>query len=588
MSECFVVFAGGSGSMVLESLVHMTAMSAMAYDHIYALLLDVDNGNGNLTRAIKACTAYDEFQKSMGDEGVNGFFKTKIHLYRWTPFQLDKVRNSTLRGLVADDPDAMWLSRALYTQEEIEHTVPIGFKGHPNLGVVFLENLLKNNVGMDEVELFVKAFQGSQETRVMLVASSFGGTGAAAIPVFGRALKRMFAPKKDVVFALLALEPYFDVPVDIPTEKDRNGNAIPETLPIRSRSFDSKVKTVLSYYPDALFMCDRDERVYRHIYLLGSSKRIVFPKYSSGKNTQVNPANFIVWFACTAIKQFFDEPVPNPPQEDREQLHIAWLTDADWEWDQFAPDVFPGLEKKSAQLMQVAMLYISKMHIDMRNLPNVEHYSFLENLLEGCDAQTRIDFKLISNRFTDYIALLVNWFFQIASHLPKDERNAQPADAKALEDRQNSFLSFHGLNWEDYSRVFEELHLPAEEESERMKNSLLHQKFFNAMILCKLEHRRMNYWPFDTESPSGKKPPQDGSQQNSQPEAGTEQEAIANQPLGVAINRITKSRFLGDRTKVENLMAYVRDQSRGANPTYMQCYQSLIKSLFNAIEHYQN
>ena len=30
MSECFLVFAGGSGSMVLESVVHMAAVSALA------------------------------------------------------------------------------------------------------------------------------------------------------------------------------------------------------------------------------------------------------------------------------------------------------------------------------------------------------------------------------------------------------------------------------------------------------------------------------------------------------------------------------------------------------------------------------
>ena len=579
MSECFLVFAGGSGSMVLESVVHMAAVSALPYQKIHALMMDVDNGNGNLTRADNALKKYNAFRESMGNQPVQGFFMAEIELYRWTPNQMDKLENRSIRGMVQDNPEAVWLSHAIYTEDEIQHEVPVGFKGHPNLGVLFLENLLRRKESNGEIDRFIKAFVNSGESRIMLIGSCFGGTGAAAIPVFGRYLRTHIdeTKKKDLLFGLLALEPYFV----LPTPGDEN-------LKIDSSIFGDKVKTVLSYYPNSLFNDQEGDMTYQHVYLLGSENKVVFPQNSSGKNSQVNPANLITWFACTAIQQFFALPEDEARNFGHGKLHLPWVNDATWEWDQFSPKVFPLLEKQFAQILQVSMLYISKVHTSILLLPNVEKYSFLANLLIDCNTEQRKEFQILMQSFTGYIALLVNWLFQIMSHLPMlalgEQPDAQPNAAAPNEAEEATYFEFHHADRAHIQKAFEELKLRGPDYCTLMLDSLIHQKFINAFLLCKLENRRMDYWPFEDEviDHGGF-----ATVLNALTKTDMNTRLIADQPLSIAINKITKANFLKDSSNVELMMAHLRHNAVRICDEATTVYRDFINGMFNAIAHFQ-
>ena len=575
MADCFIVFAGGSGSMVLESLVHMSALSVMGFEHIHALMLDVDNGNGNLARATDALQVYSQFRRSMGNTPLTGFFETDITLYRWTPFQLDTIHNSTLRGMIADDDDAVWLARALFTEDEINHEVPVGFKGHPNIGVVFLQNLLRNNVADESISAFVNAFVCSPERKMMLVGSCFGGTGAATIPVFSQCLRDRITKERGKTFelALLAVEPYFNLP--------RSTDA---SLQIDSEVFDDKVKTVLSYYTGALFKDNGGQALYQHLFLLGSSNRIWFPNNSSGKNTQVNPANFITWFACAAIKQFYHTQYSDTVATKNGRLHLAWLKDSVWSWDQFSVRVFPTLEKKSAQMMQLAMLYICKLHNDVQALPNVTRYGFPYNLLITLDAAKRKEVQTHSRDFTTYLALFINWCFQIMTHLPFDAAAGAQENNDAAAQGDAEFAGFHHVDLGDIEKVYAEKHVIANDYDRSMLYSLVHQMFFDAFLLCKLESKRMEYWPFEDEQ----RQINDAAVllgQNGRRAHAVDDLTI--QPFVNMLNKITKSDFLGENVTVEMLMAYVKDKAPVESQDPALIYRSLINSMFDAVEIYQ-
>ena len=584
MTDCFVVFTGGSGSMVLESLVHMAAIGALDCNVMHVLMMDVDHGNGNLARALTTVKHYNAFRDSMNQRPVGHFFQSEIRLYVWTPYQMNNVENRNMAGMIAGDKNATWFAHALYTEEEIRHEVPVGFKGHPNLGVLFLQNLFSNQTVRGELDRFMEVFATQKANRLMLVGSCFGGTGAASIPVFGRYLRKRIRELSDhdFSFALLALQPYFDLPA--PPQED---------LPIESSLFANKVMTVLNYYPQSVLQSDGQQTLYNHVYLLGSSKRMLFPVNSSGKNTQENPANFITWFACVAIKQFFTIQTEDALFPAHTKLHLAWLKEAPWDWSHFHKLVFPTLERDCAKMMQAAMLYISVLHKPVLSAGNLPPYSFLDNMLYGCSAHQCNLFAAKMTLFTDYIARFVNWFFQIITHLPDDGVTAPHPQAA-----QADFIAFHKADPSQINHAFEEIYPPVQvAESNpgnlqqqlltyraRQRDSLLRQKFFNAFLLCKLEHKRMDYWPFDDQirqvvppdvlmphPPAPEDQPQD----------------ITEQPLGYCINQIVGSHYLEQDTTVDNLVDFMRQQVRLNDTDEARIYRRFVRSMFGALDHYQ-
>ena len=586
--ECFIVLMGGSGSMVLESLVHMSALSMMGIDKIHALMLDVDSGNGNVSRAKKTCETYETVRQSLMASQPIGLFGTEVELYLWIPAHMNALEHRTLQGMIDNQPDAQWLSRALYTKEEIQHAVPVGFKGHPNLGVVFMQNLLNEDHTFLPVDAFIHAFEASSEDKMMFVGSCFGGTGAASIPVFGEFIRNRISPEraKHLDFALLVIEPYFEIH---PSETEQ----LDEPLSIDSDCFDDKVRTVLDYYPKDLFNDKHAQPVYQHVYLLGASRRIRFDSYSTGTSTQCNPANIIVWFACTAVKQFFSDLLPKGSSW-KTRLYVPWMTEATWEWDQFSSDVFPSLEKKSAQMLQAAILYACRLYAPVKSLPAVEPYDFLERLLIDFDAENRLKFKEEIGKFTDYISKFVSWYFQITTHLPPEPpliANDNSAEAQAAEMERNAdYYQFHKASAKDIQTALEALGVSKDTNIvNRLLESLIHQKFFNAFLLCKLEQMRIRYWPFEgdvREEPT----PEDIllALIFSAYREGSDMEAdITQNPLGTCINEITKSHFFDESTTVDVLMAYVREHAIQNDASPSERYVSLIRCLFEAIDCFQ-
>ncbi len=586
MAECFIVFTGGSGSMVLESLVHMAAVSAIDYDVIHMLMMDVDQGNGNVARASTTVKHYCDFRESMNSAAVKGLFKSELKLYSWMPYHINSVETRDLQGMIEDEDDALWLARALYTEDEIRHEVSIGFKGHPNLGVLFLENLFS---GVDEnngLTDFIRAFVAKKADRLMLVGSCFGGTGASSIPVFGRYLRKRIKAMggRDFSFALLALQPYFKLP-----ESEE------KTLMIDSEKFADKVKTVLSYYPQTIMNPDAINPLYQHVYLLGSQERVHFPVNSSGTNKQENPANIITWFACVAIKQFFNITKASTLVPRKTQLHLPWLTKSTWEWDQFSSSVFPTLEQNCAMLLQVAMLYICKLHDPVLQLGKEPQYSFFDNMLRDYATQQRVVFGAKLKTLTDYLARYVNWFFQIVTHLPKDG-----ITNTKLEETRKEYAAFHTCKYELVKKAFEEdnpIPVPDKNKGEsdaqrRLRkyrtvqlNSLFYQKFLNAFLICKLENKRMEYWPFE-----GQARELDDNAVIFQPVANgddAQAQELAERPLAPLINEIVNKRFLTRRANLESMLTYMQAQEWTNATKIDTIYKLFVKSLFGAVTHFQ-
>jgi len=204
----------------------------------------------------------------------------------------------------------------------------------------------------------------------------------------------------------------------------------------------------------------------------------------------------------------------------------------------------------------------------------------------------------------------VNWYFQIVTHLPDDPKYSiqttdNPVEQEERFRRDEEFLSFHQTTEEKIQRAFDELcpAVPNMNSSDEQKPgresvaitnhllySIIHQKFFNAFLLCKLEQMRILYWPFEDDKREDTSPEElllliiFRSSQNKY--RGNDD--IANGPLGACINHITQSQFLDVTTTVDWLMAYISEMSLADNAPPKQRYVSLIRNLFSAIERFQS
>lgn len=617
--NCFVVCMGGNGSMVMESLIHMCAVNVMSIDHLHALVIDIDAGNGNLNRTTQLCKVYEKAQallykhnkqqdmaQSLPEEqpDLDNYFRTKITMYIWTPQHRNSIARNTLNGMIGDNAEAEWLSRLFYTSEELAHSIPIGFKGHPNIGVLFLADMLERHAGDKPLQDFVNALIKFEPDRLLFIGSCFGGTGAASIPMIKRFLideikkvqlqqtmsdsnpshtDQENVEEPDIECGILAILPYFDVP------------DAEESLAIDSKQFKDKVKTVLHYYMNDEFKSDPKQSLYQHMYLIGSTHRIKYPKNHSGRVLQQNPANLITWFACTAVEQFFTQDLS---LQDTTKLHIAWLKDTAMGWDQFSNKVFPKLEQRCAGMMQMALIYITKLAEDFRLMSN-EPTPLMHELTSDLTAGERSEFMSKVNDGLEYFSYYIDYFFQILTHLPLDpewvEDSIKDPQHKAL----SSYQDFHGTTMEILKQTLDKYgnDAPNEEHLNLMVRSLTFQRFLNAYVLCRMVQGRMSCWPLNSEADESTIPSDISDtivllwNKATQPKYRIRRLSsvgypIHMVPLVMLLNRISASYFYPSYITMNDLVAYVMDENINKGSVSERA-ANVIGSFFRAMRYWQ-
>lgn len=548
--DAFIVVMGGTGSMALEGLVHMAALDMLMIDTLHVLIVEVDNGNGNLRRTRDTLDAYQAVCDTL--RGETPFFGTRFMIYTWSPYTKGlSDRQSSLEAMLGDDNDALTLSKQLFTNEEMRHTIDVGFKGHPNLGVIFMDKLLKEDDRGEGfvINRFLDAYRQSKSGRILLIGSCFGGTGAACIPAVGKFLRNKLREKpggEDCLGALVML-PTFDV-----LRPDDHDALDPD-----SALFKDKVKTVLADYLQHDFWLDgSNDPLYKQIYLLGAPERVIYPRYSTGASAQLNPANFYAWFACTAVKQFFFGA-----QGEDAGVYVVWQKDAPFGWSRFSAEVFPGLERKAAQMVQALIIYTTEIAGEIARFPRYAADGMLGHLVDSLsDNLERRAFQDAlaeeSKAFDAYALQFMDWIGQIATHAPKpSQEQARAEDEK-----------FHGLHIRGEMRGDNKPYL----------ESLLRQRFFRAPVLYKLAQLQQQ---------SARKTPKDLT--TADWIAGMLKPYMARYegtPAYAFLNSITGNAFMNK--PFASIAAFARESLQGADLEAGAVWQKLLTALLGAFKVY--
>lgn len=166
----------------------------------------------------------------------------------------------------------------LYNSKNLEKSMTVGFKGSPNVGSVVFQDFICS-------EWFQTHFSNlTQNDRVILIGSLFGGTGASGIPAIARELKRKAG---NVPIAAITLTPYFKLSAPEITAEDKE---------INSDIFNTKSLAALNYYKEYNSGVDT-------FYVLGDTQPSQ-KTYHYNERQQGNMAHFIELTAATAIKDF--------------------------------------------------------------------------------------------------------------------------------------------------------------------------------------------------------------------------------------------------------------------------------------------
>ena len=262
----FLFLVGGTGSRVMRSLAMQLASGILPIDEsgtpipleVVPIIIDPHKANEDLKRTENILRWYKQIRKAVhGDtpDVAEGFFAAKIStlsdlLPPGSPlsdtflFGMGALETRKFRDFISYstlDTASQALCSTMFSTDQLDTKMDIGFVGSPNIGSVAL-NQFKDS---EEFRQFSNVFRSGD--RVFIVSSIFGGTGAAGYPIIVKNIRNAASNPalsnrgdlQNAIIGGLTVLPYFNVQQD-------------EKSPISRADFISKTKSALYYYKDNL------------------------------------------------------------------------------------------------------------------------------------------------------------------------------------------------------------------------------------------------------------------------------------------------------------------------------------------------
>lgn len=294
MNKLYLFGIGGTGSRVIRALTMLLASGVKTNNfEIIPIIVDPDAANGDVTRTVQALKDYQSIKKeSSSFDGKSSFFATEIN--ELTPgknfkFNLGNTNNVDFGQYInvsgmSQANEA--LVRLLFSEENLQADMAVGFKGNPNIGSVVLNQFI------DSSEFKELANQFKNGDRIFIISSIFGGTGAAGFPLLLKNIRNIsqgfsnFKLLQDAPIGALSVLPYFNVTVQ-------------DNSSIDGASFVSKAKAALNYY-DANIVANNSLNAFYYIADTHTNAQENF----EGGDKQRNQAHFVELSSALAIIDF--------------------------------------------------------------------------------------------------------------------------------------------------------------------------------------------------------------------------------------------------------------------------------------------
>lgn len=349
MSKLYIFGIGGTGSRVLRSLTMMLSAGVQlknGIDEIVPIIIDPDCQNGDLLRTVDLMNNYMNISKQLtfSEENNNTFFKTRINRilqnFTYTIKDTYDRRFKEFVNVSSMTRETQAMMKMLFSEKNLESSMDVGFKGNPNIGSVVLNQIAMSDDFKDIANSF------SQDDRIFIISSIFGGTGASGFPLLLKTLRtKKTLPNHSLInnalIGAVTILPYFKVKQDNQSEID-------------SSTFISKTKSALAYYENNIV---KNEEINAMYYLADESKNAY--DNNEGKAAQRNEAHLVEFLAATAIVDFCNSDITTDETRNNE-LGIKDDTSATVTFSSFHDGLKDMLAEPLTQLVLTANCFNDK------------------------------------------------------------------------------------------------------------------------------------------------------------------------------------------------------------------------------------
>ena len=320
--KLYIIGIGGTGSRVLKSLSFLLASGCVlegGFTSVVPIIIDPDDSNGDLIRTRQLLSLYQKIRANIDfevdekddDKDRSQFFKQEIESlkqknqsasndFKETDFRFllkdvdtktfnEYIGFNTLSDDYSKSEDDKNFIRLLYSRSNLKSQLKVGFKGHPNMGTVVLDQITQSKT----FETFTNNFNKGKGDAIFIINSIFGGTGAAGLPLILKSIKANDTLKGAGIGAITYL-PYFEI-----SDKTKDDDV--DIDEIKSGSFIEKTKVALAYYNRTIIENKELDFIY---FIANKSVGKHVYHHHVGSNKQKNPANFLELAGSLAIFDF--------------------------------------------------------------------------------------------------------------------------------------------------------------------------------------------------------------------------------------------------------------------------------------------
>lgn len=292
MSKIYVFGIGGTGARVLRALTMLLASGVECKaDTIVPIIIDPDAASGDVERTVELMKKYGEIRSKLNfdTKRSNRFFKTCIQQamanFRLPLSNTQDVLFDEYMNVSGMSRENQALVNMLFSQKNLASDMTVGFKGNPNVGSVVL------NQFDDSYEFQNFANEFTDQDKIFIISSIFGGTGASGFPLLLKTLRTSEeVANKGLVnpahIGAVTVLPYFQVKQEDDSQID-------------SATFVSKAKSALAYYSRNI----SKNNAIDNLYYIADDTRTTYDNCEGGTN-QKNNAHFIELVSALAIIDF--------------------------------------------------------------------------------------------------------------------------------------------------------------------------------------------------------------------------------------------------------------------------------------------
>lgn len=304
--KLYVFGIGGTGSRVLKAMAMLFASGAKlenGFDVVIPIIIDPDTSNGDLNRTKDILRLYQEIrnQVEQPDDFFSQEIKTINELANNSPivnpdyfqFKLKDTDQNKFNQYIGFDSlsedfrnstDDKNFVRLLYSEQNLNSNLDVGFKGNPNMGSIVLNQFTNS----DDFTKFGQTFNNGDA--IFIINSIFGGTGAAGFPLLLKNLRGNTNLPRHAIISIspiggITFLPYFSL-----NNQDE----------INAESFEEKAKIAIDYYNRTII----SQNKINTLYFIGNRGNTNHEEYAVGGQDQKNKAHFLELAGALSIFDF--------------------------------------------------------------------------------------------------------------------------------------------------------------------------------------------------------------------------------------------------------------------------------------------